>query len=406
MTAARWRPGRDPRAEWHPAATPGEASQPLSGRGVVVVGGGVAGLAAATGLAERGVAVTLVERQPTLGGRVRSWDIDLPGGQPGSMSRGFHAFFRQYYNLRALLRRSDPGLERLRFVEDYPLSLADGPTDSFARIPRTPPLSIAAFVAQSPSFPVSALRHVDVGAALGLLDVSFPETYSEYDGVSAADVLDRLHFPDEARHLALEVFARSFFADPRDFSGGELVAMFHTYFTGSAEGLLFDVPTADYDSALWGPLGDHLRRLGVDLRLGAEVLGIDEVDDGGVAVRLGRRSGARGRRRRARRRPGAAAGARRRTRPGSATPAGAPGSPACGSRRPLPSGASGSIGPHRKGPHHSSGRAVTAPSTTSPSSSRWSRAPVTGPATPAAASSSSTRMPSGPVSTRPTSVPS
>ena len=26
------------------------------------------------------------------------------------MSRGFHAFFRQYYNLRALLRRADPGL--------------------------------------------------------------------------------------------------------------------------------------------------------------------------------------------------------------------------------------------------------------------------------------------------------
>ena len=25
------------------------------------------------------------------------------------MSRGFHAFFRQYYNLRALLRRADPG---------------------------------------------------------------------------------------------------------------------------------------------------------------------------------------------------------------------------------------------------------------------------------------------------------
>ncbi len=406
MSAARWRPGRDRRAEWHPAATPGEATQPLSGRGVVVVGGGVAGLAAATGLAERGVAVTLVERQPTLGGRVRSWDIDLPGGRPGSMSRGFHAFFRQYYNLRTLLRRSDPGLERLRFVEDYPLSLADGPTDSFARIPRTPPLSIAAFVAQSPSFPVSALRHVDVGAALGLLDVSFPETYSEYDGVSAADVLDRLHFPDEARHLALEVFARSFFADPRDFSGGELVAMFHTYFTGSAEGLLFDVPTADYDSALWGPLGDHLRRLGVDVRLGAEVVGVDEMERrrGGRAAR-GRR-GARGRCRRARRRPGPAAASRRRR--GLARRLRL----ALAGRRPADRAAVrrlaslARIGLHRKGPRRSSGRAATAPSTTSPSSSRWSRAPATGRATPAAASSSSTRMPSSPVSTRPTSVPS
>lgn len=288
-----WHPGRDRHAVRHPAPAAPASTHPdsdalgpgtdLGRRGVVVVGGGIAGLAAATGLAERGVPVTLVEREATLGGRVRSWPVTLPDGSGSSMSRGFHAFFRQYYNLRALLRRSDPALEHLRPVADYPLRLADGPTDSFARIPRTPPLSIAAFVAQSPSFPLSALRHVDVGAALGLLDVRFPETYSEYDGVSAAEVLDRLRFPDEARHLALEVFARSFFADPRDFSGGELVAMFHTYFTGSAEGLLFDVPDGPYDDVLWGPLARHLRGLGVSIVAGRQATGLEE-DAVGIRV--------------------------------------------------------------------------------------------------------------------------
>jgi len=53
------------------------------------------------------------------------------------MGRGFHAFFRQYYNLRALLRRVDPDLQSLVGIADYPLILADGHTDSFARIPRT-----------------------------------------------------------------------------------------------------------------------------------------------------------------------------------------------------------------------------------------------------------------------------
>lgn len=298
MARSRWLPGLDPRAERHPAPAlaPAPARAPVSSsnghgaenrqasRGVVVVGGGVAGLTAATGLAERGVPVTIVERQHTLGGRVRSWDIPVSSEVTGSMSRGFHAFFRQYYNLRALLRRADPGLERLVPIADYPLRLADGPTDSFARIPRTPPLSIAAFVLRSPSFPVLALRRVDVGAALGLLDVRFPETYREYDGVSAADVLDRLRFPDQARHLALEVFARSFFADPRDFSGGELVAMFHAYFTGSAEGLLFDVPDAPYDEALWRPLSVYLQRLGVTIRTGREVASLSEGDDGIRAV--------------------------------------------------------------------------------------------------------------------------
>ena len=282
---ARWTPGLDRRAERHSPRLPTAASDHDS-RPVVVVGGGIAGLAAATGLSERGVSVVLVERESTLGGRVRSWPVSDERGETLSMSRGFHAFFRQYYNLRALLRRTDPALERLVAVPDYPLTLADGPTDSFARIPRTPPLSIAAFVARSPSFPVSALRHVDVAAALGLLDVRFPQTYAAYDGVSAADVLDRLRFPEQARHLALEVFARSFFADPRDFSGGELVAMFHTYFTGSAEGLLFDVPADDYDTALWGPLGQHLATLGVDVRTGTEVTAVEDGPDG-IRVLLG-----------------------------------------------------------------------------------------------------------------------
>jgi len=64
-----------------------------------------------TGLAERGVRVTIVEREPYLGGRVGGWTEPSPAGDQGdlAMSRGFHAFFRQYYNLRALLRRADPG---------------------------------------------------------------------------------------------------------------------------------------------------------------------------------------------------------------------------------------------------------------------------------------------------------
>ena len=85
-------------------------------------------------------------------------------------------------------------------------------------------------------------------AALELLDVDFPATFSQYDGESAAAFLDRLHFPAPGPALALEVFARSFFAHPDDFSAGELVAMFHSYFLGSSEGLLFDVPRDDYDT--------------------------------------------------------------------------------------------------------------------------------------------------------------
>jgi carotenoid phi-ring synthase / carotenoid chi-ring synthase len=248
---------------------------------VAVLGGGIAGLTAATALAERGVAVTLIEAHEQLGGRVRSWPVSHPDG-PATMSRGFHAFFRQYYNLRALLRRSDPGLQRLVPVPDYPLVSSRGHRDSFAGIPTTPPLNLAAFVWRSATFTLADLRRVNVAAAGELLDVDFPRTLAAYDGESAAEFLDRLHFPVAARHLALEVFARSFFADPADFGAGELIAMFHSYFLGSAEGLLFDVPDDDYDTALWAPLGRYVQSQGVEVRTGTAVLGVrssaDHVD--------------------------------------------------------------------------------------------------------------------------------
>jgi isorenieratene synthase len=283
----RWRPGRDARAVCHPAA-PGAPRLATASQPVVVAGGGIAGIAAAVGLAERAVPVIMVEPHDQLGGRVRSWPV-THGKDDVTMSRGFHAFFRQYYNLRALLRRVDPDLQSLVEVADYPLILAGGHTDSFASIPRTPPLNFATFVAKSPSFGLRDLAAVNVPAAMELLDVDFPSTFSRYDGESATDFLDRLRFPAAARHLALEVFSRSFFAHPDDFSAGELVAMFHAYFLGSSEGLIFDVPRDDYDSCLWSPLRGYLERLGAEVRTGESV---DRIDASQEVLRIGLESGA------------------------------------------------------------------------------------------------------------------
>ncbi|MER6408448.1 FAD-dependent oxidoreductase [Streptomyces viridosporus] len=277
------RRGRDRRALLLPPA-PGGPRVTGPRPTTAVVGGGIAGLAAATALAERGVAVTLYEREAHLGGRAGGWPVVLSDGTSVTMSRGFHAFFRQYYNLRGLLRRTDPGLERLTGLPDYPLQHSSGLRDGFRRVPRTPPWSALGFAALSPSFGLRDLRGMDPLAALPLLDVRVPEVYERLDGVSAHDFLDAVRFPPRARHLAFEVFSRSFFADPRQLSAAEMVLMFHIYFLGSSEGLLFDVPRAPFPAALWEPLAAYLVRHGAGIRTSTAVEHVGRTADGGFEV--------------------------------------------------------------------------------------------------------------------------
>ncbi|WP_079273075.1 FAD-dependent oxidoreductase [Streptomyces sp. TN58] len=279
------RRGRDRRARVLPAhhGTPRATARHT----VAVVGGGIAGLAAATALAERGVAVTLYEREPYLGGRAGGWPTRLRDGTAVTMSRGFHAFFRQYYNLRGLLRRTDPALARLAPLPDYPLLHADGLRDSFRRVPRTPPWSALGFAALSPSFRMRDLPAMDPVRALPLLDVRVPDVYHRLDGVSAYDFLEAVRFPAQARHLAFEVFSRSFFADPRRLSAAEMALMFHIYFLGSAEGLLFDVPRSAYPQALWRPLAGYLERHGTEVRTSSPVEHVTPAG-GGFVVAGGR----------------------------------------------------------------------------------------------------------------------
>ncbi|MCG5434479.1 FAD-dependent oxidoreductase [Mycobacterium sp. MYCO198283] len=255
---------RDARRVLHP----GPVGLPDAGRlparpRAVVVGGGIAGLAAATALAERGVTVDVVERAPYLGGRVGGWTETLGDGQTVAMNRGFHAFFRQYYNLRELLRRTDPGLTRLTPVDDYPLVDGHGRRDTFRGLPQTPPWNALAFALRSPTFRLRDLVRVDGRAAVPLATVSVPDIYQRLDDIDAASFLRQINFPDAAQHLAFEVFSRSFFSRPAELSAAELAAMFHIYFLGSNEGLIFDVATDNFDAALWEPLRAYLSGRGV-----------------------------------------------------------------------------------------------------------------------------------------------
>ncbi|OBI71272.1 FAD-dependent oxidoreductase [Mycobacterium sp. E740] len=262
----------DPRRVTHAAPTGFPDAAALPHRpSVVVVGAGIAGLAAATGLAERGVSVDLLERESYLGGRVGGWSETLDDGTSVAMNRGFHAFFRQYYNLRNLLRRIDPMLGMLSPVSDYPLVDAHGRRDTFRGLPQTPPLNALAFALRSPTFRLRDLARLNARAAAPLAAVAVPATYERLDHLDAETFLRQINFPAAARHLAFEVFSRSFFAEPAELSAAELATMFHIYFLGSSEGLVFDVANANFDTALWNPLRRHLESLGVRVHTSVSV---------------------------------------------------------------------------------------------------------------------------------------
>ncbi|KYF68766.1 isorenieratene synthase [Sorangium cellulosum] len=228
----------------------------------VVVGGGIAGVSAATVLAERGASVTLIEREPVLGGRISAWTEHLPDGTAFQMERGFHAFFRQYYNLRSLLARIHPAGHLLTPLSDYPLLGPGGARESIAGLPHQTPLNVLALLARSRSVRLRDLLRVDFHRGLQMLAFDGERTYRALDGQSARAFLDGLRLPPTARRMLFDVFAHSFFNPEDEMSAAELLAMFHFYFLGNPEGLLFDVLSEPFSVALWEPFERRLEALG------------------------------------------------------------------------------------------------------------------------------------------------
>ncbi|HLU68272.1 MAG TPA: FAD-dependent oxidoreductase, partial [Kofleriaceae bacterium] len=222
----------------------------------------------ATVLAEAGARVTLLEREAYLGGRAGSWPDRLATGEPFEMERGFHGFFRQYYNLRRLLRRVDPDLSALAPAGDYPILAPGGRAESFSGLPRRAPWNAAALAWRSPALRARDLLGVQLGPALEMLRFDMEATYRRWDGRSARDYLDALGFPPAARRMLFDVFAHSFFCAEEEMSAGELLMMFHWYFLGNREGLVFDLAASPMSRALWHPLGERLERLGAAVETG------------------------------------------------------------------------------------------------------------------------------------------
>ncbi len=245
---------------------------------VLVIGGGLAGISAAANLAERGMDVTLREKNEHLGGKVGAWTIRSHDGTELEIEHGFHAFFRHYYNLRRFLDRSGV-TPHLTPIDDYLILEESKKQWRFKDVEASPVLNLIALARGG------LYRFSDIlfGPALHKMDAFLkydPEqTFAEHDTTSYAQFAAEAQLP-KALTLVFNTFARAFFADADRLSMAELLKSFHFFYLSHDHGLLYDYPAGDYQQTVLGPIRAHLESLDVTIELGRGVEEMKTRDQG------------------------------------------------------------------------------------------------------------------------------
>ncbi|MGB3694107.1 MAG: FAD-dependent oxidoreductase [Spirulinaceae cyanobacterium] len=234
---------------------------------VVVVGAGLAGLACAYELSQRGFAVTLLEKSPNLGGKIASWPIKV-GEEEFIMEHGFHGFFPQYYNLNGLVEKlaiadnfKSLGFYSLVFnKEKYDPEVFRPSNSAF-------PWNIVDLAISSPNrlhwgINLTKMSHLQVFRAITSFRI--PKTFNNFDSISVTDWIER-GFPQGLYDLYFLPFAKSSLNAPDVLSAGELLQFFHFYFFGNPEGLAFNGTKQDMGTSLVEPMAKAIKEKGGEI---------------------------------------------------------------------------------------------------------------------------------------------
>ena len=237
------------------------ANKPIS---VTVVGGGLAGLACAYELSQRGFQVTLLEKSPQLGGKIASWPIQV-GNETFMMEHGFHGFFPQYYNLKSLVKELE--------ITDNFLDLK-----FYSVVYRDPKYKPEVFRPSHSAFPwnivdlafsshnrlrwginLTKWEHWQVFRAITGFQTE--RTFQRLDNISVAEWVAQ-EFPQGLYDLYFLPFAKSSLNAPDEMSVGELMQFFHFYFFGNPEGLAFNGTKQDMGTSLVQPIAQAIKNKG------------------------------------------------------------------------------------------------------------------------------------------------
>jgi uncharacterized protein with NAD-binding domain and iron-sulfur cluster len=253
----------------------------MTGRGAVVVGGGLAGITAAIDLRDAGIAVTLLESRPRLGGAATSY------ARAGMMiDNGQHVFLRccdRYQGLLARLGVSDSVAIQDRFDVTV---LSPGARARLRRDALPSPLHLARALISYPL--LSLAERVRVGRAVLAFRSADPAS-AELDGERLGSWLAERGQDERARRRLWDLFIVSALNIHGDEASAGLAAtVIKTALLGARDAAdigMAKVPLGRlHADAAAGLLG----RMGAEVRLGARAATIERLADGGFRVDLSR----------------------------------------------------------------------------------------------------------------------
>lgn len=275
-------PGQDDLAQDSPAQdspAQGNPAQGSSGRHVVVVGGGLAGITAAIALREAGTRVTLLESRPRLGGATCSF---TRGGLV--VDNGQHVFLGCCTAYRELIDRL--GMTGSVSVQDRFDVAVLGPHGQ-ARLRRTRlpgPLHMGQALVTYPLLsPAERLKVTRAALAMRFLDPARPGL----DAQRLGDWLAARGQSERARRVLWDLFTVSALNVAGDDANLSLAAtVVRTALLGARDAADIGTPAIPLGD-LHGKAGARLLdRLGATVRLGAKVTSIQPLASGGFQVRL------------------------------------------------------------------------------------------------------------------------
>ncbi|MEV0594575.1 hydroxysqualene dehydroxylase HpnE [Nonomuraea cavernae] len=236
---------------------------------VAVVGGGLAGIAAAVALGEAGHTVTLYEARPRLGGATHSFERDGL-----VVDNGQHVFLRCCTAYRGLLDRiGGAGRVRLQDRFDVRVLTPQGRTGRLRRTVLPGPFHLMpALATYSLLRPADRLRAVRASLALARLDPADPAL----DQVDLASWLASHGQRDPAREALWELFSMAALnIGGEEAALGPAVKVFKTALLGRADAADLGIPAAPLGELHGTAAQDAVKRRGGEVRLSAKVTAIE-----------------------------------------------------------------------------------------------------------------------------------